>query len=143
MNQGSKVLLSAMLGSLLASLREELQSTEMFISCFYGVVDRARGELHYANTGHPHAFVIAHELRLVRNVDQILVLEDMLGLSPRVPKFVRRFGSLASHIEGAVRDYAEEVRARISTGRSSASSRPTRRSSPRGRHCTSGSRRAG
>ena len=43
---------------------------------------------------------------------QILVLEDMLGLSPRVPKFVRRFGSLASHIEGAVRDYAEEVRAR-------------------------------
>jgi len=43
---------------------------------------------------------------------QILVLEDMLGLSPRVPKFVRRFGSLAAHIEGAVRDYADEVRAR-------------------------------
>jgi 3-methyl-2-oxobutanoate hydroxymethyltransferase len=43
---------------------------------------------------------------------QILVLEDMLGLSPRVPKFVRRFGSLAEHIEGAVRAYADEVRAR-------------------------------
>ena len=43
---------------------------------------------------------------------QILVLEDMLGLSPRVPKFVRRFGSLAGHIEEAVRAYAEEVRAR-------------------------------
>ena len=43
---------------------------------------------------------------------QILVLEDMLGLSPRVPKFVRRFGSLAAHIEGAVRAYADEVRAR-------------------------------
>ena len=25
---------------------------------------------------------------------QILVLEDMLGLSPRVPKFVRRYGEL-------------------------------------------------
>lgn len=43
---------------------------------------------------------------------QILVLEDMLGLSPRVPKFVRRFGSLAAHIEEAVRTYADEVRAR-------------------------------
>jgi 3-methyl-2-oxobutanoate hydroxymethyltransferase len=43
---------------------------------------------------------------------QILVLEDMLGLSPRVPKFVRRFGSLASHIEESVRTYTEEVRAR-------------------------------
>jgi 3-methyl-2-oxobutanoate hydroxymethyltransferase len=43
---------------------------------------------------------------------QILVLEDMLGLSPKVPKFVRRFGSLAQHMEGAVRDYSEEVRAR-------------------------------
>lgn len=43
---------------------------------------------------------------------QILVLEDMLGLSPRVPKFVRRFGSIAEHIEEAVGTYAEEVRNR-------------------------------
>jgi len=43
---------------------------------------------------------------------QILVLEDMLGLSPRVPKFVRRFGSLAGHIEEAVGAYADEVRKR-------------------------------
>jgi 3-methyl-2-oxobutanoate hydroxymethyltransferase len=43
---------------------------------------------------------------------QILVLEDMLGLSPRVPKFVRRFGNLGNHIEEAVRAYADEVRAR-------------------------------
>ncbi|MDP4023998.1 3-methyl-2-oxobutanoate hydroxymethyltransferase [Methylobacterium sp. NEAU 140] len=42
---------------------------------------------------------------------QILVLEDMLGLSERTPKFVRQFGSLRGHIEGAVRAYAEEVRA--------------------------------
>jgi 3-methyl-2-oxobutanoate hydroxymethyltransferase len=41
---------------------------------------------------------------------QILVLEDMLGLSDRVPKFVKRFGSLRGQIEAAVRDYAEEVR---------------------------------
>jgi 3-methyl-2-oxobutanoate hydroxymethyltransferase len=43
---------------------------------------------------------------------QILVLEDMLGLSPRVPKFVKRFGALAEGIRGAVEDYAREVRDR-------------------------------
>ncbi len=41
---------------------------------------------------------------------QILVLEDMLGLSERAPKFVKKFGSLRSHIEEAVAAYAEEVR---------------------------------
>ena len=30
---------------------------------------------------------------------QILVLEDMLGLSPRVPKFVKEFGNLGAAIE--------------------------------------------
>src|SRR5262249_16759985 len=43
---------------------------------------------------------------------QILVLEDMLGLSPRVPKFVRRYGELARSIETAVAAYAADVRAR-------------------------------
>src|ERR1700761_1944756 len=43
---------------------------------------------------------------------QILVLEDMLGLSPRVPKFVKRFGDLGPSIEAAVKSYADEVRAR-------------------------------
>ena len=41
---------------------------------------------------------------------QILVLEDMLGLSERVPKFVKKFGSLRQHIEEAVEGYANEVR---------------------------------
>ena len=43
---------------------------------------------------------------------QILVLEDMLGLSPRVPKFVKRFSDLGPSIELAVKSYAEDVRAR-------------------------------
>jgi 3-methyl-2-oxobutanoate hydroxymethyltransferase len=43
---------------------------------------------------------------------QILVLEDMLGLSPRVPKFVKRFTELGPSIDKAVADYAAEVRAR-------------------------------
>ncbi len=43
---------------------------------------------------------------------QILVMEDMLGLSPRVPKFVKEFGNVGAAIEGAIKSYAEEVRAR-------------------------------
>jgi 3-methyl-2-oxobutanoate hydroxymethyltransferase len=43
---------------------------------------------------------------------QVLVMEDMLGLSPRVPKFVKRFGDLGPSIEKAIADYANEVRAR-------------------------------
>jgi 3-methyl-2-oxobutanoate hydroxymethyltransferase len=40
---------------------------------------------------------------------QILVMEDMLGLSPRVPKFVKKFGAVATAIEDAIRAYAEDV----------------------------------
>src|SRR4051794_3520387 len=43
---------------------------------------------------------------------QILVLEDMLGLSARVPKFVKRYTDLGPSIDKAVADYAREVRAR-------------------------------
>jgi 3-methyl-2-oxobutanoate hydroxymethyltransferase len=43
---------------------------------------------------------------------QVLVLEDMLGLSPWVPKFVKRYTSLGPAIETAVASYAAEVRAR-------------------------------
>ena len=43
---------------------------------------------------------------------QVLVLEDMLGLSPRVPKFVKRYTELGPSIDAAVAAYASEVRAR-------------------------------
>src|SRR5262252_9609002 len=47
---------------------------------------------------------------------QVLVLEDMLGLSPRVPKFVKRYGDLGPDIEAAIAGYAKEVRARTFPG---------------------------
>ena len=47
---------------------------------------------------------------------QILVLEDMLGLSPRVPKFVRRYGELGPGIEAAISAYAKDVRSRAFPG---------------------------
>jgi len=43
---------------------------------------------------------------------QILVMEDMLGLSPRVPKFVKEFGQIGESIDKAIGWYAEEVRKR-------------------------------
>ncbi len=43
---------------------------------------------------------------------QILVLEDLLGLSPRVPKFVKEYAQLGEAIETAVKTYSNEVRAR-------------------------------
>jgi len=47
---------------------------------------------------------------------QILVLEDMLGLSPRVARFVRRYGDIGPGIEAAVAGYAKDVRARAFPG---------------------------
>ena len=43
---------------------------------------------------------------------QVLVLEDMLGLNPNPPKFVRQYAQLGPAIEAAVRAYAEDVRER-------------------------------
>ncbi len=43
---------------------------------------------------------------------QILVMEDMLGLSPNVPKFVKKFGAIGTAIDRAIASYADEVRAR-------------------------------
>jgi 3-methyl-2-oxobutanoate hydroxymethyltransferase len=47
---------------------------------------------------------------------QILVMEDMLGLSTRVPKFVKEFGRVGAMIDGAIASYAAEVRARTFPG---------------------------
>ncbi|SCM68763.1 3-methyl-2-oxobutanoate hydroxymethyltransferase [Donghicola eburneus] len=43
---------------------------------------------------------------------QILVLEDMLGLNPWTPKFVKVYGQLGPMIEQAVSDYAADVKSR-------------------------------
>ncbi len=47
---------------------------------------------------------------------QVLVAEDMLGLFERTPRFVKRFGDLATQIDAAVAAYAADVRARAFPG---------------------------
>lgn len=46
-----------MLSMLLGTLREELATTEMFISMFFGVLEKKTATIRYSNTGHPHAFI--------------------------------------------------------------------------------------
>jgi 3-methyl-2-oxobutanoate hydroxymethyltransferase len=43
---------------------------------------------------------------------QILVMEDMLGLNPHPPRFVREYAQLGGEIEDAVKRYAADVRER-------------------------------
>src|SRR5271154_5331455 len=48
---------------------------------------------------------------------QILVMEDMLGLNPSPPKFVRQYANMGPDIEAAVKAYAADVRARNFPGK--------------------------
>src|SRR5580765_901279 len=48
---------------------------------------------------------------------QILVMEDMLGLNPTPPRFVRQYAQLGPDIEAAVKTYAADVRDRHFPGR--------------------------
>jgi 3-methyl-2-oxobutanoate hydroxymethyltransferase len=43
---------------------------------------------------------------------QILVTEDMMGMFERTPRFVKRFGDLASEISAAAASYAADVKSR-------------------------------
>jgi 3-methyl-2-oxobutanoate hydroxymethyltransferase len=43
---------------------------------------------------------------------QVLVIDDMLGMFERTPRFVKRYDDLAARIGEAARSYADEVRSR-------------------------------
>ncbi len=70
-----------MLSMLQGSLREELATTEMFISVFFGVLEHDRSILRYANNGHPHAFLFPGDGPPRR----LLADGPPLGMSEEVP----------------------------------------------------------
>jgi sigma-B regulation protein RsbU (phosphoserine phosphatase) len=73
---------AAMLHALMYSLREELSNTEMFITLFYGVLDRQNGTLQYANAGHPHAFCC----RPGTDPERLGALDPPLGMTDDAPQ---------------------------------------------------------
>ena len=73
------------LRAVLGSLGDELETTEMFISTVYAVVDPAAGELLYANAGHPHAFVV----RADGSAERLPAGAPPLGLVPATPASAR------------------------------------------------------
>lgn len=58
------------------AIQDELESTEMYLTLFYGVLDPERGELVYANAGHPHAFVI----RADGTAERLLATDPPVGI---------------------------------------------------------------
>lgn len=68
---------AVVLSRLLGTLADELESTEMFISVFYAVLDPVRGRLRYANAGHPHAFVMSAD----GTAERLGALDPPLGMS--------------------------------------------------------------
>ena len=48
------------------ALIDELESTEMYLTLFYGVIDPKQGRLRYANAGHSHAWKISTTGEAVR-----------------------------------------------------------------------------
>jgi sigma-B regulation protein RsbU (phosphoserine phosphatase) len=82
------------ISALLASLAHELRQTEMFLSLCYVVIDPARGELRYTNTGHPHAFVVAAD----GTVDRLTATDPPLGLGVDAPHGSRRAWHPASDL---------------------------------------------
>jgi sigma-B regulation protein RsbU (phosphoserine phosphatase) len=68
------------------SVHEELETTEMFISGFYAIVDRNAGEIWYANTGHPHAFVFGID----GSYERLAAADPPLGMGEGRPATIRR-----------------------------------------------------
>jgi sigma-B regulation protein RsbU (phosphoserine phosphatase) len=75
-----------MLLRLYTSVKEELTTTEMFVSALYAVVDREQKVLRYGNMGHPHAFVITKKGK----VERLVAGGPPLGMLDEAPESMTR-----------------------------------------------------
>ena len=77
-----------------AALDEELERTEMYLSVFYGVVDRRAQTLRWANAGHPHAFIVDED----GEVERLGALDPPLGLGETFPRSKTRPWGSGKHL---------------------------------------------
>ena len=70
-----------MLRRLHVSVKEELNTTEMFVSALYAVIDRESGVLRFGNMGHPHAFIVSRD----GTVDRLVAGGPPLGMLDEAP----------------------------------------------------------
>jgi len=59
------------------ALAEELETTEMFLTVFYGVLDPRQKRLIYSNAGHPHAFVLHDD----GGMDRLVATDPPVGFA--------------------------------------------------------------
>lgn len=59
------------------ALRDELESTETYLTVFYGILDPQAGTLSYCNAGHPHAFLVHEE----GGVDRLAATDPPIGIA--------------------------------------------------------------
>ncbi len=68
---------SSVLRHMADALSDELETTEMYLSLFYAVIDAEGDELRYSNAGHPHAFIIHGDGEAVR----LLATDPPVGIA--------------------------------------------------------------
>lgn len=98
-----------MLHALMLTLRDELTMTEMFISAFYAVIDPWAGELHYSNTGHPHAFLLAEG----KDFERLAAANPPLGMDERQPATGRRHWNAGRDLLVLFTDGVSDARNRV------------------------------
>jgi len=72
--------------SLLATIADELEDTEMFLALCYAVIDPGQGEICWVNAGQPHTFVVAGDGRPTR----LEATDPPLGMGSASPHEMRR-----------------------------------------------------
>lgn len=100
------------------AIQDELESTEMYLTLFYGVLDPGKGELVYANAGHPHAFVVRGDgssQRLKATDPPVGIaspdgfVEGRIDFSPSDDLLLLFTDGLSDFLSGATRRSGEEV----------------------------------
>ncbi|MGH2901099.1 MAG: PP2C family protein-serine/threonine phosphatase, partial [Solirubrobacteraceae bacterium] len=97
------------LHALMSTLRDELTMTEMYISTFYGVIDPWAGELRYANTGHPHAFLLTENGAFER----LAATHPPIGMTDEKPLTGRRVWNASRDLLVLFTDGVSDARNRM------------------------------